>query len=135
MTIETTTVHATRRLSSVIAAAMLVVTALLWAPPPIQAASPAPGGPVILDGNDPADHTASVTQYIRDVYTSLDSNLASGYSHNSTVAVIGTCKAMLDSMTTGETFEQFDTALEVEALFSGIATNNYKHFHVCSDDD
>lgn len=122
----------------------LLITAALSVPPVLltgvaaSAAPPAtavPGGPVVLDGNDPSDHVGQVTTYVQRVYTNLDANVAAGYSHNGKVAVIGTCAAMLNNMGTGETFEQFDTAAAVAALFGAIGANNYKHVHICSDDD
>ena len=95
-----------------------------------------PGGPVVLDGNDPDDHYPSISTYMQDVYTNLDSNLAPGYVHNDEVAVVGTCAASMESRTTiAETFVTFDDAAEVESLFLNIGSNNYKILHICSDDD
>lgn len=121
--------------------AMIMLTSLIASlfyasvAPPSGAATAVAGGPVILDGNDPADHVFNVTAYVKDVYTNLDANLAAGYSHNGQVAVVGSCKSVLDGMGTGETFVQFNSVLAVEGLFSNIGTNNYKIIHVCSNDD
>ncbi|MEX2625602.1 MAG: fibronectin type III domain-containing protein, partial [Ilumatobacteraceae bacterium] len=128
-----------RKLGSAGLAAALVATGLVAASPAgdvARAAEAVPGGPVILDGNDPADHVTNITQYMNDVYDVLDSNVAAGYSNNGKVAVIGTCSSMLGtSMSISQTFVPFDTAAEVEGLFSNIGANNYKHVHICSDDD
>ena len=123
-------------LGSVLALPPVLLGTLSMATPSPAAVSSVPGGPVILDGNDPGDHVAGSTTYIRSVYANLEANLAPGYVHNGNVAVIGSCKAMLDTMAVpGETFVQFNSALAVADLFEHIGANNYKNLHICSDED
>jgi hypothetical protein len=102
---------------------------------PSAAVGAVPGGPVILDGNDPADHTSAAGPYMRDVYDNLNANLAPGYVSNGQVAVIGSCGSRLTTMGVTETLVEFNTAAAVEGLFLNIAANNYKIIHICSDDD
>jgi CshA-type fibril repeat protein len=103
---------------------------------PALAISSVPGGPVILDGNDPGDHLAAVTSYVRNVYTNLDANIAAGYVHNNKVAVIGPCTPILNSISIpGQTFDSFATVSEIQGFFSNIGTNNYKIVHICSNDE
>jgi CshA-type fibril repeat protein len=127
-----------RRIALAVASALLAPVTVLTATsftPVAAALAPVPGGPVVLDGNDPNDHGADIAAYIRNVYTNLDANVAPGYSHNGKVAVVGTCKAMLDGMSTGQAFEQFTGAAAVADLFENIGANNYEHVHICSDED
>jgi outer membrane protein OmpA-like peptidoglycan-associated protein len=126
----------------------LVVSAALALPPVLLAGisvllpaeaiatvSSVPGGPVILDGNDPADHVPTINAYLSGVYTSLDAKIATGYVNNGKVAVIGTCKPILVPVMPAETFDEFSTPAAVAALFDDIGSNNYKIIHICSDED
>jgi outer membrane protein OmpA-like peptidoglycan-associated protein len=121
---------------SVLALPPVLLGTVSMATPSPAAVTSVPGGPVVLDGNDPGDHVAQITGYIRSVYANLEANLAPGYVHNGKTAVIGSCKSMLDGMAVpGETFDQFNSAVDVADLFAGIGANNYKNVHICSDDD
>lgn len=111
-----------------------VGSAAAVAPPSIPSV---PGGPVLLDGNDPGDHvTANMSSYIRGVYANLDANIASGYVHNNKVAVIGPCAFVITAANPpGETFDSFTTAAAVRDLFNNIGSYNYKIIHICSDQE
>lgn len=130
-----------RRLVALVVGSVLALPPVLLGTVSMATPSPAsvssvPGGPVVIDGNDPGDHNAQTTGYIRSVYANLDANLVTGYVHNGKVAVVGSCKAMLDGMAVpGETFDQFASAVAVAGLFENIGANNYKNLHICSDDD
>ncbi len=131
--------HRPRRWAMLLTAALVIAPAIVTGAGSASASSVSfnsvPGGPVVLDGNDPADHEAQTTAYIRNVYRNLDANVANGYVDNGKVAVVGACKAMLDRQSTGETFEQFNSATAVAGLFGNIGANNYRHIHICSDED
>lgn len=118
---------------------LLVPTALVVSGSPALAhpitVPSVPGGPVVIDGNDPGDHIADVTAYIQDVYTNLDTHVVGGYVNNGRVAVIGTCRSYLVTAGTGQTFDGFTTAAAVQGLFADIGANNYKHLHICSTAD
>jgi outer membrane protein OmpA-like peptidoglycan-associated protein len=101
----------------------------------IATVSAVPGGPVILDGNDPADHVPAINVYLAGVYASLNAKIATGYINNGKVAVIGTCKPILEPLMPTQTFEEFSSPAAVAALFDNIGTNNYKIIHICSDED
>jgi CshA-type fibril repeat protein len=96
-----------------------------------------PGGPVILDGNDPGDHvSANMTSYMQGVYHNLDINIAPGYVHNGKTAVIGPCASVLSAIAPpGETFDSFTTVAAVRAFFNNIGSNNYKIIHICDNQE
>lgn len=127
-----------------LAAALLITAPLLAIAGPtgsalaVPATIPSvPGGPVILDGNDPGDHpSANMTSYIRGVYTNLDANIAPGYSHNGKVAVVGPCVPILNTVgVPGQSFDSFATVAAIRGLFNTIGINNYKIIHICSNDE
>jgi hypothetical protein len=124
-------------------ATMVAVPALALVAPTSEAAAsgtaiaPVPGGPVLLDGNDPGDHaSANMTSYIRGVYANLDANVAPGYVHNGKTAVIGPCAPIFQTIAPpGEVFDSFTTVQQVRDFFNNIGANNYKIIQICDNQE